>query len=194
MISYTKDKLEKIGNAIIYFTQNIPDLSKTKLIKLLYLLEECFIKKYQLPFLDIEFEVWQAGPVNREIFIELSDEPLMLKDYIIKELDEDATYIKPKQEFSDNEFSDNEFEMLDFIIKSFGNKTAAELVNLIHKKSSPWYIIAERTGLLRAFNDGLLNSSDIKIDLSEFYCDSKKTSEQYREQKMFNRFAQQFSI
>jgi uncharacterized phage-associated protein len=193
MINYTRDKLEKLGNTIIYFTQNIPDLSKTKLIKLLYLLEECFMKKYHLPLLDIEFEVWQAGPVNREIFVDLSDEPFMLKEYIIKECNEDATYIKPKRDFSDNEFSDNELEMLDFIIKSFGNKTAAELVDLTHKKSSPWYIIAERTGLLKAFNDGLSNSSDIKIDLSEFYCDSEKTSEQYKEQKMFNRFAQQFS-
>ena len=193
MIIYIKDKLEKLGNAIIYFAQKIPDLSKTKLIKLLYLLEECFLKKYHLPLLDIEFEVWQAGPVNREIFVELSDEPFMLKDYILKECDEDATYIKPKQEFSDNEFSDNELEMLDFVIKSFGNKTAAELVNLTHKKSSPWYIIAERTGLLKAFDASLLNSSDIKIDLSEFYCDSKKTSEKYKDQKMFNRFAQYFS-
>jgi uncharacterized phage-associated protein len=193
MISYTKDKLEKIGNTIIYFTQNIPDLSKTKLIKLLYLLEECFMKKYHLPFLDIEFEVWQAGPVNREIFVDLSDEPFMLKDYIIKECNEDATYIKPKQDFSDNEFSDNEIEMLNFIVKSFGNKTDAELVKLTHKRSSPWYIIADRTGLLKAFNACLLNSSDIKIDLSEFYCDSKKKSEKYKEQKMFNRFAQQFS-
>jgi uncharacterized phage-associated protein len=193
MINYTKDKLEKIGNTIIYFTQNIPDLSKTKLIKLLYLLEECFIKKYHLPFLDIEFEVWQAGPVNREIFVELSDEPLMLKDYIIKECNEDLTYIKSKQEFSDDEFSDNELEMLDFVLKSFGHKTAAELVQLTHKRSSPWYIIAERNGLLKAFNDGLLNSSDVKIDLSKFYCDGKKTSEKYKEQKMFNRFTQQFS-
>jgi len=193
MIIYTKDKLEKLGNAIIYFAQKIPDLSKTKLIKLLYLLEECFLKKYHLPFLDIEFEVWQAGPINREIFVELSDEPLMLKDYIIKECNEDLTYIKPKQEFSDNEFSDNELEMLDFIIESFGHKTAAELVQLTHKRSSPWYIIAERDGLLKAFNAGLLNSSDVKIDLSEFYCESKKTSEKYKDQKIFNRFAQQFS-
>lgn len=188
-----KEKLEKLANAIIYFAEHLPDLSKTKLIKLLYLLEECYVKKYHLPILDIDFEVWQAGPVNRETFIELSDDPFMLKGYIERVCNEDSTLIKPVKSFSDDEFSDNEITMLDFIIKEFGNKTAVELVQLTHKKSSPWYILADKNGLLKAFEAGLTNSSEIKINLADFYCDSKQQIEHYNEQKMFNRFAQYFS-
>jgi len=51
MKTYSRSDIEKIGNAIIYLAERIPDLSKTKLLKLLYLLEETFAKKYQLPFL-----------------------------------------------------------------------------------------------------------------------------------------------
>lgn len=191
--NYSKEKLEKLANTIIYFAEHIPDLSKTKLIKLLYLLEECYVKKYHLPMLDIDFEVWQAGPVNRETFIELSDDPFMLKGYIERVYKEDSTLIKPIKSFSDNEFSDNEIAMLDFITTEFGNKTAGELVQLSHKKSSPWYILAEKNGLLKAFEEGLINSSEIKINLADFYCNNEKQIEHYKEQKMFNRFVQYFS-
>lgn len=194
MIYYNKEKLEKLGQTIIFFAENIPELSKTKLIKLLYLLEESYLKKYNVPFLDIEFEVWQAGPVNRETFVELSEEePYMLKGYIGKECVEEATYIKPIKSFSDDEFSDNELEMLSFILKSFGNKTAKELVDFTHRPGTPWYIISKRNGLLDAFNARLENSSDIKINLEDFYCTGEKEQERYKEQKYFNRFSQGFS-
>ena len=151
MKTYSRSDIEKIGNAIIYLAERIPNLSKTKLLKLLYLLEESFAKKYQLPFLNLEFEVWQAGPVARDIFIDLSDEPLLLKDYITIEKKDEATYIKPVTAFSDDEFSDNEIEMLDLIVNHFGSLTAADLVKRTHQKNSNWYNVAKTKGLLHLF-------------------------------------------
>jgi len=184
MKAYSKCDIDKIGNAIIYLAEKIPDLSKTKLLKLLYLLEESFAKKYQLPFLNLEFEVWQAGPVARDIFIELSDEPILLKDYIILEKKNDAIYIKPNADFSDDEFSDNEIDMLDLIVAHFGSLTAAELVNRTHQKNSNWYKVAKDKGLLYLFENRLTNSSDEKIDLT-WYMDEKGKGN-YREQSQFN--------
>src|SRR4030066_2504197 len=83
MDKYSSEKREKLANTIIFFAEKIPVLSKTKLLKLLYLLEEEYVKEYNIPFLDIDYEVWQAGPVNREVFIELSDDgPIILTGYI----------------------------------------------------------------------------------------------------------------
>lgn len=185
MKTYSKSDLDKIGNAIIYLAERIPDLSKTKLLKLLYLLEETFVKKYQLPFLNLEFEVWQAGPVARDLFIDLSDEPNLLKDCIRIKKKSDGTYIKPISKFSDDEFSDNEIEMLDLIIEHFGSKTALELVKRTHQKSSNWYAIAKSKELLELFNDKMTNSSDEKIDLT-WYLD-EKGKEIFNEQSHFNR-------
>ena len=185
MKTYSRSDIDKIGNAIIYLAERIPDLSKTKLLKLLYLLEETFVKKYQLPFLNLEFEVWQAGPVPRDIFIDLSDEPNLLKDYISIKKKSDGTYIKPISKFSDDEFSDNEIEMLDLIIEHFGSKTASELVKRTHQKNSNWYSIAKSKGLLELFNDKMTNSSDEKIDLT-WYLD-EKGKEIFNEQSHFNR-------
>ncbi len=184
MKTYSKSDIDKIGNAIIYLAERIPDLSKTKLLKLLYLLEESFAKKYQLPFLNLEFEVWQAGPVARDVFIDLSDEPLLLKDYITIEKKEDATYIKPAVDFSDDEFSDNEIDMLDLIVEHFGPLTAADLVKRTHQKNSNWYNVAKEKGLLYLFENRLTNSSDEKIDLT-WYLD-EKGKDTFVEQNHFN--------
>jgi uncharacterized phage-associated protein len=184
MKTYSRSDIEKIGNAIIYLAERIPDLSKTKLLKLLYLLEESFVKKYQLPFLNLEFEVWQAGPVARDIFIDLSDEPLLLKDYITIEKKDDATYIKPTAAFSDDEFSDNEIDMLDLIVEHFGPLTAADLVKRTHQKNSNWYNVAREKGLLYLFENRLTNSSDEKIDLT-WYLD-EKGKDIFKEQNQFN--------
>lgn len=184
MKTYSKDDIEKIGNAIIYLAERIPNLSKTKLLKLLYLLEESFAKKYQLPFLNLEFEVWQAGPVARDIFIDLSDEPFLLKDYITLEKKEDATYIKPLAGFYDGEFSDNEIDMLNLIVTHLGPLTATELVNRTHQKNSNWYKVAKDKGLLDLFENRLTNSSDEKIDLT-WYMD-EKGKDNFKEQTQFN--------
>lgn len=185
MKNYSIEKKEKLANTIIYFAEKVPDLSKTKLIKLMYLLEESFVKKYNIPFLDIDFEVWQAGPVNRETYIELSDDPIILNGYITRGCDLDNTYIRSIKKFSDDEFSDNEIEMLDFIINHFGDKTAKELVEYAHRPGSAWYNMAKQTGLLPLFENHSINSSEEKINF-EYFCEDDAGIARYREQRMFN--------
>jgi uncharacterized phage-associated protein len=187
MKSFTKDQIEKIGNTLVLFAERAPGLSKTKLLKLLYLLEEQHIKKYSIPLLGIDFEVWQAGPVAREIFIDLSQEPFLFKDFIETENYSDAVYIRPKKPFSDAEFSDNELEMMNFILDHFGRMSANELVKLTHRKSSLWYQKSKEKGLLEEFEKGLANSSNEKIDFRELL--DAKSQQIYDEQLSVNRFA-----
>jgi len=54
---YTKGEIAKIGNAIIYFAERIKPLPKTKLLKVLYFLEEASVKKWGSPFLGLKFDV-----------------------------------------------------------------------------------------------------------------------------------------
>ena len=82
MCKFSDSTKEKLGNALIYVAERVQDLSKTKALKLLYLMEERMVLRYHVPFLGIPFEVWQAGPVAKDVFIDLSDGPYLLKDYI----------------------------------------------------------------------------------------------------------------
>ena len=167
---FSSSEIDKLGNTIIYLTCKIPDLSKTKLLKLLYLLEHCSVRLNKVPFMNLEFEVWQAGPVSKDVFVDLSnDEQSLLKDYVKMETKPGmpGTYVKPLREFCDDEFSDNDMELMDSIIKKFGEKTATELVSICHKENRPWYQIAQEKGILNDFQSGCLTSSDYKIDLSD---------------------------
>ena len=165
-------------NAVIYM-QYTEQLSKTKLLKLLFLMEEYMVKRYHVPFMGLPFEIWQAGPVAKDIFIDLSDGPFLLKDFVKTEVQKDATYIRAIKPFCDDEFSDCEMEMMDEIIRKYGKKTAKQLVAEVHKEGSLWFNAAKKHGLLTAFNKGLCNNSDYTIDFSEELSDCAR--EDYKE-------------
>lgn len=167
MCRLTKPDKEKLGNAVVYIAAHTNNLSKTKLLKLLYFMEEYSVRRFQTPFLGMPFEVWQAGPVVKDVFIDLSETPVLLDGYVAKKVVGEATYIQPTKEFCDDEFSDNDMTVLQEVMKKYGNMTAKELVALTHKKGSLWYNVAYRENLLDAFAKKLMNNSDFVIDFSE---------------------------
>ena len=187
---YTKSQIEKIGNAIVYLATHITDLNKTKLLKLLYLIEETSIQKYAFPFFNIRFDVWKFGPVCKDIFVELSDAPDLLSNYISLEKNSENSFIKSLKEFSDDEFSDNDLSILEYISSHYKNASASQLVNLTHSKHSPWYQTALKNGLLEYFDLGLMNSTDVEIDFSLIFQDENR-KEFYKENKELLAFSQQ---
>jgi uncharacterized phage-associated protein len=108
-IRFSKEQLDKIGNTIIYLSKQIPLLSKTKLLKLLYILDELSVKQSGIPFLNLKYKVWKFGPVSEEIFVDLSSETTLLKKFIRRSYTSDEQcIIIPIIDFNDDEFSDND--------------------------------------------------------------------------------------
>jgi uncharacterized phage-associated protein len=164
---YSPDQLAKIGNAIIYFSERIEQLSKTKLLKLLYILDELAIKKSGIPVLNLKFKVWKFGPVCEDLFVELSSDTMLFKNYITKEQSGENAYILPKQAFDDAEFSQNDLDELDFVIEAFGRKTAKELVSYTHRANAPWYNTAKKHGVLDLLLTEQVNNTEFVIDMGE---------------------------
>ena len=163
---YTKQELDKIGNAIIYLAEKIPNLSKTKLLKLIFLIEETSIKKYGLPIFNLPFLVWKYGPVAKDIYVDLSDDGVLFDDYISTKQKRGNTFVSAKIGFSDDEFSDNEIKILGLVVEKFGNYTADELVAHTHREHSLWYRTAKEHGVLEYLQDEKINNTNIEIDLS----------------------------
>jgi len=153
---------------MIYLSMKIPKLSKTKLLKLIYLLEETSVKKNNLPFFGIPFEVWQAGPVAKEVFIDLDNKPFLFSKFITLSKNDDATYVTAKTSFNDDEFSDNDMYVMDYVIEKYGKKTATQLVQMLHKKGTAWHNEAVKNGLIIAFNEKITNSSNKEIDFTYY--------------------------
>jgi uncharacterized phage-associated protein len=170
---YTRSQIEKMGNAIVYLATHIPDVNKTKLLKLLYVIEEIAIKKYGFPFFNIRFDVWKFGPVSKDLYVEFSDSPDLLAKFIEINKTDDTTFIRPIVEFDDDEFSDNDIALLDYVATNFKNMTAKQLVNLTHRKHAPWYQTALKHGLHERFALGQINSTNIEIDFSTLFEDEK---------------------
>lgn len=184
---YSEDQISKIGNSIIYLLEKIDDLPKTKLLKLLYILDEVSIKKSGIPFLNLHYDVWKFGPVDKDIFIEFSSKPNLLKKYIKRTATADGkTKISKASEFCDDEFSDNEIDLLNFVISKFGKSSSKELVSYTHKKGSPWYNVAKKNSLLELLEKEEINSTDLEIDLSVLVQHDRRKKQLFKEFILFS--------
>ena len=154
---------ELVGNLIILLAKKCAPLYHTKLIKLLYLIDEEAIRERGIPITWLDFKVWQYGPVYRAVFYIRN-----FSEYISSEtttsIDGNAatTIISPKKEFDDDEFSEYDLEIIEKTLVKYQNKTANELVNITHKVGSPWDLTKKENDL----DFSIANISDVSIDMS----------------------------
>ena len=180
-IRLSKSQIDKVGNAIIYLSRKIPYLSKTKALKLLYILDELSIKKSGIPYFNLKYKVWKFGPVSEEIFIDLSSETTLLKAYIERSSDEGTTIINPIADFNDDEFSDNDIELLDFVVERFGKQNAKELVSYTHRKNAPWHNTAQKHAVLELLENEEINNTELLIDMSSLVTHDDRKMNLYKD-------------
>jgi uncharacterized phage-associated protein len=190
---YTKNQIDKLGNAIIYLCQKMRAagelVSKTHLLKLVFIIEEIAVKKYGIPFFDLRFDVWKLGPVSKDLFVELSEEPELLASFINRQIVDGNVYIEAKKEFSDDEFNDKELELLEEVSNRFLYCTAKELINFTHRTESIWYKTALRNGVLDLLEKGQMTTTDIQIPLDEIIEGEEEKLALYRNHKEFIAFS-----
>jgi len=164
----TKNQVDKLGNTLVFLSNRVSDFNKTKILKLLFLLEESSIKKYGYPFFGFDFQLWKYGPVLKDVYIDLSeDEPQLLKEYIKKDIDG----YKPLVEFNDDEFSDTDIDLMNTIIVFARHKTAKDLVRYTHDTNSLWRKSAIAHGILEELESENINSTDKTIDFTLLFED-----------------------
>jgi uncharacterized phage-associated protein len=142
----------KIGNLLNYISTKIPNLSMTKALKLLYLIDETAYMNTGVSVTWLDYKVWEMGPVAEELYNELrydqsiqqNGEPINLEGFIETEKSEGFSgqaqiIIRPKGEFRLDDFSAYETELIDNVIDRFGTYTAKQLINLLHENNSLWH-------------------------------------------------------
>ena len=160
-------QVEKIGNSVIYFSTRVSELSKTKLLKLLFLLEEGSIKKYGKPFFNLDFKVWQFGPVVKTIYHELTGENVdIFKDYFTKNQFDEFEKLK---DFSDDEFSDNDIALLDELVNFSKHKIAKDFVDHTHALDSLWTKTAKKFGVYEDLENRKIATTNYTIDFSMLF-------------------------
>ena len=181
--SFTTQQIDKLGNALIYLSKNVGDFNKTKILKLLFLLEESSIKKFGHPFFGFDFQLWKFGPVLNDVYIDLSEDGLpLLKDYI-KRIDINKSEFEAAADFNDDEFSDNDINLMDTIINFARNKTAKDLVDHTHTDKSLWKQSAINCGIFEQLETQKTPSTNYLIDFSLLFEDNSFLKDRYEGSK-----------
>lgn len=163
-ISLSQEQIDKVGNALIYFAKEIPELYKTKALKLIYLLDELSIKRSGIPFFNLKYKVWQHGPVSEELFIDFSSDYLSMFDRFLSfKFNSLGRILEARIEFEDDEFSESDIKLLKEVCQTYGRLSAAELVDYTHRENTPWYKTASANNVLK-----LLSSEDKGTNKTEY--------------------------
>lgn len=119
---------------IVKYLLTKKDFDQLQIQKLLFLVYSEYMKEQDEPLFRGNFEVWDYGPVLPMMYRNLSkygEEKIQLKD---KELEKIKIGLKLSKRYD----KDSILSCIDKVIDKYGNKTGGELIDLTHKKGSPW--------------------------------------------------------
>lgn len=169
---------ELIGNLIVLLAERCAPLYHTKLIKMLYLIDEEAVKNSGIPITWLDYKVWQFGPVDPALFYIHNN----FKEYVSTEKEETPmgdshTIIVPKKKFEDDEFSEYDMEIINKVIETYKDNTASNLVDLTHAPGSLWDVTKKENEL----DFSIANISDISMDMKRLVKDDELKSMSYSE-------------
>jgi uncharacterized phage-associated protein len=143
---------DKIGNLLNYLSKQIPDLSMTKALKLLYLIDETAYMRSGAPITWLDYKIWEMGPVAEELYNELrydqsilqNGEAINLSKFIKTRRTDNLDgriqiTILPNGDYDFGQFSSFEQHLIENIVDRFGTYTANQLINLLHEKNTLWH-------------------------------------------------------
>lgn len=185
---YSHDQIDKLGNALIYLIDKMGSLPKTSLLKLVYIIEEKSIERRGMPFFNLDFEVWKFGPVCQNLYVEFSEEPILLKKFIKKRNIKNGFVFDKNASFNDDEFSDSDIFLIDEIINEFSGANCNDLIAYTHRENSLWYNTAKENGVLELLLNEEIPTTNLKIDFTELIKNEPSKLEFYYEHKEFLNF------
>src|SRR4030042_3120709 len=171
---------EKLLNALVYFSRNTHACGKTKLFKLLYLLDFIHFRETGKSITGLNYYAWDKGPVPQDLFHELKQPDTDLKETIaLLEQSEDEDYrlcrVIAKKPFDPKYFSRREKKIMEELSFVFKDALAKDMVEITHLSGTPWDKTMKEKGpgkridysLAVDGSKGSLTSEDITERLSE---------------------------
>lgn len=136
---------EKLLNAIIYFSKHTNNCGKTKLFKLLYLLDFGHFKETGRSVTGMEYVAWKMGPVplalEQELLAPEKDFLEAIRPYMGRAIDYPMLKLEAKRPFNGERFTKREMRLLEQLATDHKTATAQDLVKLTHAKGSPWCVV-----------------------------------------------------
>lgn len=131
--------------------QNVPDLGTTKQIKLVYISHGWFLGLLERPLIEETVEVWENGPVIRELYDVIKDARSQ------HGLPDPEKLRKLLEEYPAVDRDSIEADLISLIADKYGDYDGKRLRELTRTKNSPWnYAIATaqlvvKNGIIQAY-------------------------------------------
>ncbi|GAP72688.1 hypothetical protein SAMD00024442_4_36 [Candidatus Symbiothrix dinenymphae] len=156
----------KIGVLLAYLCSKIENINLRKLMKLVFLIDEAYVKENGYPLTWMDYYVWEKGPVAPKIY-NIKNNGGIFSNYVktVKKTTDGKHYVYPATGFDIEgglaEFGEYHLEVINSIIQKYGHLSADELSDVTHTEDSIWSI-AVKGNRLDFKNAG---KTDIKLDL-----------------------------
>lgn len=146
VFSFSEIHKDRIGQLINYIALKQDHLYCTRLIKLLYIIDERSILKLGTPITWMTFYVYEMGPVPEKLWFSIKDGNDVFGEYfdVIEETNTSSSEsnikyrIKPIDQENMSEFSRREKEIVDSVISEFGSVNVDKLIKYLHRDDSLW--------------------------------------------------------
>lgn len=139
LITHERDKLL---NAILYFASNTRNCGKTKLFKLLYLLDFEHFRMTGRSVTDLQYYAWKMGPVPVALEEDLDNPPADLCDAVRLAsepvIDHCRFTVIPQRDFDPRNFSKRELRLLTELAAKYQHHTAQQMVDVTHAENGAW--------------------------------------------------------
>ena len=133
---------EKLLNAIIYFAAHTRGCGKTKLFKLLYLLDFEHFKATGRSVTGQDYYAWELGPVPVRLNEELDEPSGDVFQAVRIEPEQVMNYqrlnVVPQRSFDPSHFSNRELRLLESIAASYAYANATDMVDVTHAENGAW--------------------------------------------------------
>lgn len=175
---------KKNGALLAYIANKVPEINMRKLLKIIYLIDERFMKLRGFPFTWLDYYVWEKGPVAPEVY-DIKEKNNFFSDFVkIKRSSENKVIIYPLFKINDDpngpfgELSDYDLSIIDEELLKYGDKSADWLTNQTHLPDALWTKTKSEhhVEFLDGKSDCRINMMDLiqeDADLCEVYEDAK---------------------
>jgi uncharacterized phage-associated protein len=156
---------ELIGNIMVLIANRCKPLYHTKLLKLLYLIDEEATIRTGAPVTWLTYNAWQYGPVSEDVYYsKVTGHNKFSKFVKFEHIGENKYIVKPVVEFDDAEFSDFDLNVINDVLEKYGHMNTKKLVGITHTAGSLWEKTVKRSNIRFSESN---KTSDTGIDFAE---------------------------
>lgn len=187
--SNTGVKNSKNGMLLEYIASRIPNIHLRKLLKIVFLIDEFFVKERGYPLTWFNYYAWAKGPVAKEVYAVKEGN---FSEFVIAHKECQAGDEKPKWVVNAakplskiqlwekmEDFSPAEIDIVDALLDQYAEQSADDLTSLTHQPDSLWSQVVAENGLKFEEN----KQSDVEIPLTRHIQDDELLMSIYEEAK-----------